>query len=109
MWLNTGGVVIEHNKRCSSCSDLAESTSEFVSPFFLLDLANDLTFFFGAAVDPAKKKRIDNEIKEAKIALATIEQEMQKITDNFQKFNEDGGKYNKDRVHSSLQLGTSIS
>ena len=58
--------------------------------------------FFGATVDLAEKKRIDNEIKEAKITLATIEQEMQKITDNLQKFNEDGGKYNKDHVHSLL-------
>jgi hypothetical protein len=52
----------------------------------------------GLIVDPIERKRIEDQIKDAKIALVLIEQEMQKVTDNMQQLGQEAREYQKNHV-----------
>jgi structural maintenance of chromosomes protein 5 len=78
--------------------NLAESISELHSWGFVHFCG--VWRIFGLIVDPAEKKRIDDKIKDAKVALAAIEQDMQKITDDMQGFKQEDHEYQKNHVRS---------
>lgn len=66
--------------------------------------AHSASLTVGFVVDPAEKKRIDDKIKDAKVALAAIEEDMQKITDDLQGFKAEDEEYRKNHVRSFLCL-----
>jgi hypothetical protein len=75
--------------------NLAESASES-NHSSTLNMADIIMFI----VDPAEKKRIDDKIRDAKVALAVIEEEMQKITDDIQVSRKEDEEYVKNHVRS---------